>query len=166
MEDEEAARVAFELLTCSSIERYVRMSKQAAARSPLRRMLLTSADRIHEVLGHARRLLGELRRSSRRDVPEVELAVILALLAQRADGSEAEDLMIKVAIEIRPSCRWLSALARQLLHEGSSDTTIELPCGSRSRGQVEVTNAVATQEMQVLNPPHNPFPMAPTSLVA
>lgn len=116
LSSEQLADAAFHLLTSSSLDRYARMARGAATRSGLAQRVAAQPSLIPALLGRGRELLRELRRLSTRDVPEVELAMVLSTLAHTAEPAVGR-LLRDIGVDDRPSLAWLAALARSLLKE-------------------------------------------------
>lgn len=117
---EELEDAAFYLLTCSSAERYARMAKDLAVRSKLSSDLKTNPDLTKGALRRARDLWKEILSNKQRDIPELELAVLLPLLAQTA-SSEVDDLLLALGLVDRPNAAWIGVLARRLRIERASN---------------------------------------------
>ena len=121
-EQNEVAETAFWLLTSSSVERYVRMAKQAAWRIQSHHQFVIHPERMRQLVTLARNRWECLLGSTQRDTPEVELAILLCMLAQNA-APEVDGLLLAVAIVDRPGVAWIAALARRLLQERASNHT-------------------------------------------
>jgi hypothetical protein len=123
----ELADAAFALLTSSSLERYARMAQRAAMQAHLREQLRMNPEMIPELIGQANALRRALLRSAQRDVSEVELAMLLALLARSA-APAIDRLLLDLSVVDRPAVAWVSGLAR-LLQERRSNAqwTIKHP---------------------------------------
>jgi hypothetical protein len=118
---EELANAAFDLLTSSTLERYARKAQEAAWGSRLVSKIRENPFLIPQLLDTARRLWRSLLCSVQRDVPEVELALLLSLLARTADP-RVDPLLIDLSLIDRGPVTWISALARRLLGERTSNT--------------------------------------------
>lgn len=118
----EVAETAFWLLTSSSVDRYVRMAKQAALRIQSRHQFVIHPQRIRQLITVARERWEYLLGSAQRDTPEVELAVLLCMLAQTA-APEVDGLLFAMAIVDRSAVAWIAALARRLLQDRASNHT-------------------------------------------
>ncbi|MBI3326726.1 MAG: hypothetical protein HYZ81_08500 [Nitrospinae bacterium] len=123
--EEKLAEAAFDLLSSSSLERYARKADEHALSSALASELRRTPFIIPDLVDMARRLWRELIRASERDVPEVELALLLGLLAQTA-SSDVDELLVDLAIVEAPAAAWVSSLARRLLQRrgGNADRSL------------------------------------------
>src|SRR5215831_14002817 len=118
----EIAETAFWLLTSSSVDRYVRMAKHAALRIHSHHQFVINPERMRQLVTAVRVRWECLLGSTQRDTPEVELAIVLCILAQNA-APEVDGLLLAVATVDRPAVAWVAALARRLLQERSSNYT-------------------------------------------
>jgi hypothetical protein len=116
---EELADAVFTLLTSSSIERYARMAEQAALQAQLREQLHMKPQLIPDLIRRANELRRTMLRSAQRDVSEVELAVLLMMLAPTA-APAVDQLLLDLSIVNWPAVAWISGLARRLLQERRS----------------------------------------------
>ena len=121
----ELADAAFDLLSSSTIGRYLRLARSAARRSEIRHHIEDGAKSVEDVSSRARSLWRELLDSPQRDVSEVELAVLLCVLAESA-AEDLEDLLLACALSATPQASWISALAKRLLVAGAHNERIEL----------------------------------------
>jgi len=140
--EHELATVAFGLLTSSSIERYVRVARAAAAR--LAQGLRQVPPQWGRVLERAEHLWREAVQGTHREPAEVELAVLLSALAQTATPG-VDRLLASISLLDQPPVTWLSALARNLRMHRS--TTLTLGISGRPavlRGNVRNSAAVGT----------------------
>jgi len=124
--EEALKEAAFLLLTSSSIERYVRLSKTSFATQELRRALTIGAVTAPMLIERADRLWRQLLQVKQRDLPEVELATILATLAITA-VPEVSKLLERISLIDGPSVAWISALARRLLQERPTNQDFKVP---------------------------------------
>ena len=120
--DEVLAETAFDLLTSSTLERYIHMAIRAALRIQSHDQSVIYPERIRQLVTVVRNRWECLLRSAQRDTPEVELAILLCMLAQNA-APEVDELLVAVAIVDRPAVVWVAALARRLLQERASNHT-------------------------------------------
>ncbi|MFI5298762.1 MAG: hypothetical protein ACHREM_11755 [Polyangiales bacterium] len=105
--------VAFDLFTSSAIGRYARLAKQAAN---VARVANSACLDFSRVFGRALGLYQSLAASEERDLAEVELAVLLAGLAE--SGAKDVDLLLDlVGGSTFSQAVWVAALARVLLRE-------------------------------------------------
>ncbi len=111
---------AIMLLASSSLNRYVRIAKTLATASPLRLKLEGGRLTIQDLLIHADSLWRRILNSRERDLPEVELAVILPIVADLATD-EAADLLIRVSMQDQVPAAWISALARHLFQQRATN---------------------------------------------
>jgi hypothetical protein len=130
---EELADAAFALLTSSSLERYARMAHQAAVRTCLHEQLRMNPQLIPDLIRQTKARWRALLCGDRRDVPEVELAILLTLLAPTA-APAVDQLLIDLSIVDRPAVAWIAGLARRLLQERRSNAI-------RSFGRLQPTHA-------------------------
>jgi hypothetical protein len=119
---EELAEAAFVLLTSSTSSRYIRLAKRVALRSQLHARLKREPEMAAILVGHARTLWAQVLKAEQRDVFEIELALLLPVLAGTAEVG-VEDLLLTLAVENRPVAAWISALARALLKERASNAS-------------------------------------------
>ena len=154
LKQEELADAAFDLLTSSSFERYARMAKRAAARSQLHGDLKTAPEMIPRVVRRAKELWRTLRRSGQRDVPEIELAVLLAMLAQTSTP-EVDELLVDLSLVDSPTVAWAGALARKLLHERAGNKELSMWHHHRETKKWDATNsAVADLKSEIPSEPN------------
>ena len=137
---EELEDAAFYLLTCSSIERYVRMAKRVAAQSGLSDRVSTDPRLIHTLIDYARELWKKILSTTRRDISELELAVLLPILA-RTGVREVEYLLLALSLVDHTNAAWISGLARRLRLECASNR--DLYIGSRLVPKEIVTHNLA-----------------------
>lgn len=123
---DELAESAFELLTSSSVERYIRLAKGAADRSSLRLRLRQEPHILHSALDRAQVLWRELLCSEHREAGEFELAMLLPLLANASEPA-VDGLLLRLATADRPNVAWPAALARRLLMGRSTNKTTATP---------------------------------------
>lgn len=116
------AEAAFDLLTSSTLERYIRMATRAVLHAQQQPNWQYNAQHIPNLVTHARSLWRQLLQRGQRDVPEVELALLLTLLAQSA-SPDIDDLLVICALTDHPAVTWLAALARRLLRDRASNKT-------------------------------------------
>lgn len=121
LEKDALARVAFGLLTSSTIERYHRVAREAAA--DVATKLSEHPSMSASAVKRARTLWAQVVRSQRREPVEAELAVLLTALARMAVYG-VDDLISAIALHDRPPGTWLSALARRVWRERPSTGTI------------------------------------------
>lgn len=119
--DQELADAAFDLLASSTLDRYARMAEQAALHSRIADELRRNPHIIPQLLDAVKQRWVALRRCSQRDVPEVEVALLVSLLAQTA-APQVDDLLKDLSLVDCGPVAWISALARRLLRERTSNT--------------------------------------------
>jgi hypothetical protein len=102
---------AFLLLSSSSLDRYARMANLLA--QPILGRLREEPDSANRAVERSRRLLQELLLAGTRDLPEVELAALLAALSQTGIR-EVGKLLDEVGLLDAAPVLWISALARRL----------------------------------------------------
>lgn len=122
--ENELAAVAFGLLTSSSIERYVHVARDAAAR--LTKQLQHVPTQWMRVVERAEHLWREAVQGTHREPAEVELAVLLSALARTATPG-VDDLLAIISLIDQPPVAWLSALARNLRMHRSATLTLGRP---------------------------------------
>jgi hypothetical protein len=108
---EELGNVAFGLLTSSTLDRYARIAGEAAAR--VWPAVEPSSEQWVAVTTRAALLWGDVLGSKVREPAEVELAVLLTMLA-RTDVTGVDELLTTIALSSAPQARWPAALARHL----------------------------------------------------
>lgn len=123
---EELAEAAFELLTSSSLARYIRLAKTAGNRSSLHDRLRQQPEIIPELLKRVQFLWTSLLSSERREAFEFELAVLLPMLTHTSDPA-VDRVLLKLAIADQPIAAWPAALARRLLRERSANLMTTTP---------------------------------------
>lgn len=123
--EEFLSKAAFALLSSSTVHRYARMAKSLAATSRLRSALYASQVTTKELFMHAEGLWRQLVGQKQRDLPEVELALILATLGETAVG-EVDNLLIRISMTDKAPVSWISALARRLYHERASNQELQV----------------------------------------
>ena len=121
----ELEQAAFELLTCSSISRYVRQAKNEAARSRVFRTLQVQPQLAKRIITRIRELRRALVKRKQRDVPEIEMAVLLAGLSRTA-FREVDELLVEIGLLETPVFSLLSALSRILRQERPTSISILL----------------------------------------
>jgi hypothetical protein len=131
---------AFMLLTCSSLTRYVRMAKLLAQTSGLRARIESGQVTFPDTLKRAEELWREMLRSKERELAEVELAAILAAIAQ-ASIADVSDLLTRISLIDRPSVTWVSALARRLYQERPTNQEVTLSAQRDWPREVSRTNS-------------------------
>ena len=114
------ARAAFELLSSSSIERYVRVADYFAATPELRLLLEVSDIGPADLLNEADARWRTLTRARQREPQEVELALLLGLLATSA-SPDVDAFLTRLALHDRLPLAWSSAHARELLRRRPSN---------------------------------------------
>jgi|SRR5882724_6524677 len=107
---------AFLLFSSSSATRYVRMAKQLAEDSALKDHLACGAISIEELINRARKLHTVIASKDQRDIEEIELAIIMAILSETA-SDQAFDLLADFSLYDRNSLAWISAAARNLFQQ-------------------------------------------------
>ena len=124
---------AFLLLTSSSVDRYVRVAKSLAHSSELREYLQAGRLDVEHLIAHARELRGNLNGKKQREIEEVELAIVLAVLATNA-SEEVSDLLIESSLNDQQPLTWISALARRLYQQRGANEIVVLPLQQTSVG--------------------------------
>jgi hypothetical protein len=116
---------AFLLLSSSSMNRYLRMAQGLARASSLQARLDIEELSVRDLVARAKWLWRELLSRNQRDVPEIELAIILAALTDNT-AIEVSDLLVLVSLNDRPPVTWISALARRLYQSRAENEEIIL----------------------------------------
>lgn len=144
----ESEKAAFAMLTSSSLARYARNVEALASATLLATRLNEDPAMIPELVNQSlenwRRLFGSRQRTE----DEVELALMLALLARTSDP-RVDDLLLQFSLADQPSVAWISAFARHLRSrracnfEGPFRNRIRdlIPLRSLSRSRRRVTGA-------------------------
>jgi hypothetical protein len=137
--DDELADAAADFITSSTLHRFALKAKEASRRARLRRHVQMVPQMIPSLVERAKSLWYELRRSSYRDIPEVELAILLALLSETA-APGVDELLVDVSLIDQPSVAWIGSLARRLLQEHASNTSRSLTEYPRRDINIRVEN--------------------------
>lgn len=119
-------QAAFMLLSSSTLNRYIRVAKSLAQSSTIRRNLELNLITVQDLINHADYLWRLVLKSRQRDIPEVELATILPIIANFATD-EASEFLMRLSILDQPPATWISALARQLLNHRPANQLIDHP---------------------------------------
>lgn len=129
---EHLADAAFDLLTSSGIERYVRMAKRAAIRAELRERALRDEIDAVQMFTRSVELWSGLALLSSRGESETELAILITALSTVGPKELVDVLLMALAIEQRPSLAWIAALARKLRSERlvTVDSAVSAPVGA------------------------------------
>lgn len=120
--ENEIAKLAACLITSSTIERYERCVEASTITRDFVERIDTEA---RLLMREAWRLWSSILRAPERSESEVTLAALLAALGNSA-VEDIERLLIACSIATAPQATWVSALARRILNERSSDATVEL----------------------------------------
>ena len=107
---------AFLLSTSSSVNRYVRLAKSLAKASALADYLESGLINDVDLLNRCRELRNVLAAKKQRDVEEIELAVIMAILAD-VPTEAVSDLLLEFSVYDQSPLTWISALARKLVQD-------------------------------------------------
>ncbi len=142
----------FYLLTSSSIERYIRLSKKIASQSALISQIHDHPEFIEAVLMRARILSQQVLILEKRDVAEFELSVLLPVLARTA-SPVVDEILLTLALSDRSSAAWVSALARTLRSERPSDRDIRQHFAERSFIETAATDNFVLDQHQILIEP-------------
>ena len=126
MSDQSLDEGAFMLLSCSSLSRYVRMAKSLAESSGLRDQIWTGVLSVQDALSRSRFLWSRVMRSAQRSLSEIELAAILAAIAETS-SDEVSDILVQLSLQDQHSTAWISALARHLHQERPRNELCILP---------------------------------------
>jgi len=124
--DEILGEAAFGLFSSSSIERYILSAQRAAAQTHLQRRLREDEDLGPQLLERADAAWSAVCVASERDLHEVELAILLVVIAHTA-LRRSEELLRRIALAEHPAGAWVSALARRLLVQRSASPTLAAP---------------------------------------
>ena len=109
------------LLSSSTIVRYSQVAKQLASRSQLKQRMVADPSMIREIVSYGRAQWCSLANSKQREVPEIEIAILLCLLVETG-SPEVDALLSDVGLNNRPAVAWLAALARDLRTQRSTNT--------------------------------------------
>jgi hypothetical protein len=169
----ELEEAASYLLTSSTVSRYIRLAREVANRSTLAAQLRSDPDFSSRLAMYARERWLELSSSPQRDVQEVELAIILPLLA-RAPLPSVEALLSDVGLSVRPSAAWIGALARHLISERPTNTQRQISArrdASRSglmlsSSHLESQELIISEPMVVARSPRGSFSQSQLRLAA
>ncbi|MBA7600097.1 MAG: hypothetical protein GH143_09360 [Calditrichaeota bacterium] len=113
LNEEHLSEGAFKLFTCSSSARYMRMAKLLAHTSGLRERIYSRELSIKEVLDRALSLWHDMQSKDGRGLEEIELATILAAVAEKS-ADEVSQILVEISLADRPPVTWVSSLARRL----------------------------------------------------
>lgn len=140
--------LAFDLLTSSSLDRYVRMVQRAASSSKLSEALAVDDGTVERaVAARIDKLLGAIASASSRLPAEVELMLLLGLLA-RSGAAVAEPLLRRAALMPNPAARWVAGAARILLSGYAATRTY--PLGAFRPRELRVSAADAAVGSRIL----------------
>jgi hypothetical protein len=113
------AWMAFELLASSSLSRYARVARTAASHPDVQRAIAMHSISTSELLRETEDSWRFLAGQSGRHEKEVDLALLLAILAKSADRN-VDRFLGQVGMRDHPPLSWVSALARSLSFERSA----------------------------------------------
>ena len=116
--EEELADASFLLLSSSCIARYTRIAQEKAAKIQLNEKL--GIFTVDGLISRAETLWKQIQQTTQRDVPEIELALILAGLAP-IPNPRVNELLTQIKLDSGLSMRWISALANNLLRRGPAE---------------------------------------------
>jgi hypothetical protein len=116
---------AFELFSSNSIDRYFRMARRFASQSALAEHFGCGLVTLEELITRATQLRGQSSGKDCRDIEEVELALILTILAGAA-SEQISELLVDVSLYDKLPMTWISALARKL-YQGRASDLLGLP---------------------------------------
>jgi hypothetical protein len=137
--DQELADAAYDFLTSSTSNRFALKAKEAAQRARLRQQVAMVPQMTRSLVERAQTLWRNLRRSPRRDMPGVELAILLVLLSETATQG-VDELLVDVSLVDQASVAWIGSLARHLLQERASNTDQHLAEAPLKGVRVDVKN--------------------------
>ena len=123
---EELAEGTFYLLSSSSVDRYVRMAKEVAFRTNLFSQVQADPTLTVGVLHRARNLWSDVLSAQKRTLSEIELALVLPILARTA-APQVDGLLGALLVVERPSATWINALAKRLCGERVVNQNVPLP---------------------------------------
>jgi hypothetical protein len=101
------------------------MAKLLAQTSGLRARIESGQLALPDVRERAEKLWREMLRSKEREIAEIELAAILAAIAE-APAVGVSDLLSQISLIDRTPVTWISALARRLYQERPTNQEIML----------------------------------------
>ena len=136
---------AFDLFTCSTLDRYVRMAKQISVSSGLHARLTSNELTLDAIMARANRLWQDARKIQQRGLEEVELAVILATISRYTADTVAK-LVDQISLTDNPAVTWISALARRLRHENPTNEVL---------GEIKIL-AIAPHVVRIMTH-HDPY---------
>lgn len=113
LNEEHLSEGAFKLFTCSSLARYMRMAKLLAHTSGLRERIESGEVSTQDVLDRALSLWHDMQSKDGRGLEEIELATVLAAVAENA-ADEVSAILLEISLADRQPVTWVSALARRL----------------------------------------------------
>ncbi len=113
LNEEHLSEGAFKLFTCSSLARYMRMAKLLAHTSGLRERIESREVSTQDVLDRALSLWHDMQSKDGRGLEEIELATVLAAVAENA-ADEVLEILVEISLADRQPVTWVSALARKL----------------------------------------------------
>lgn len=151
------ARAALQLFSSSSPSRYIRIARTLAFRSPYWAQLYSSGTTVKELSEVAEKYWRSLLETGVRDASEVDLALIIPLLA-RAGGEDERALLVCMARLDEPGVAWVAALARNALEYCAGDTiadagampSVKVKYDQAAMGFVEHTMAIPQRRTRIV----------------
>lgn len=130
VEEDLLQKTDFLLITSSSLDRFARIAKQAAAQSQLHQNIKSGTISLTTILARTEHLYSELAICQQSDVQEAELAILLSVLAATGD-LKSQQLILHIAnTDTAPGARWIRALAI-LLWQEKKETLISYEAANR-----------------------------------
>jgi hypothetical protein len=154
---------AFLLLASTSVNRYAQTAKSLANTSALKDHFKSGLLSLEQLIDRARELHHQIARKACREIEEVELAIVLAIIAEAA-SEKVSALLVEFSLSDNGALVWTSALSRKLYQERANNIVASLKAteapihpdrtlsGSGIRGRVNLPttqNAVNAQRFSV-----------------
>lgn len=148
--DQELADTAFRLLACSSLYSYVAVAKRASEQANVYARLRSDPGMAGVLVNRARELWKQLLSTTgQRDIAEVELAMLLPMLAHAATR-DVDALLRALLLVEKPHAAWISALAKRLYADRSVNLDLTLTDTLFSRLPRLARNSAETNERQLI----------------
>ncbi|MFO0681127.1 MAG: hypothetical protein U0234_03705 [Sandaracinus sp.] len=115
---------AFDLWTSSTVSRYARMARRAAASNALGTRIWEGSMGSAAVIERATRLLHVVASQTERSLDEVELVLALASI-ERAAAMDVTRLLGEAANAASPAMVWVASFARDALGRRDANATVK-----------------------------------------
>jgi len=125
LEESVLGQATLMLLSSSTVNRYIRLAKRLAESSDLKRKLELGLITSDELLEHADNLWRFVVESKERDLPEIELALILPIVSRFAT-EKAIEMLLRISVYDKTPAIWISTLARDLYNRLSANQTVNI----------------------------------------